>query len=285
VSTSYFVQLSFNTNHHNLLRLLTHNIPSPTCISFYMAVIMPQHSTVAKTLKRRRRSATAVLAGEFDPRPARFVLTALLNGVPANQSVETEEKTKRDKKKEKRERDRERKRQKAAAAREMKERGFVSAEASTSSTPAPVVAVPNKISISAPLAHSMPTASSFWRARPAIHIASMQRSISITPPPMPSSPVSTPGPSISSSTSRTSSKRPYTPDDDEELDLKPVMPSRPKEPPKKRVAVKKGWKGWVEGSPPPSEKLINLDSVPVLQERKTRSGKAFDAIGEGKDWI
>jgi len=42
---------------------------------------------------------------------------------------------------------------------------------------------------------------------------------------------------------------------------------------KKRAASKKGWKGWVEGSPPPSEKLINLDAVPVLQERRTRSGK------------
>lgn len=250
-----------------------------------MAIFMSQSTTIAKCLKRRRRTATAVLAGEFDPRPTRFVLTALLNGVPPNQSVETEEKTKRDKKKEKRERDRQRKRQKAAAAREMKERGAVFAEASTSSTPTPVVTVPIKISISAPVAQSMPTASSFWRARPAIHIASMQRSVSVTPPPMPSSPVSTPGPSMSSSTSGTSSKRPYTPDDEDEIDQKPIIPLRPKEPPKKRVAVKKGWKGWVEGSPPPSEKLINLDSVPVLQERKTRSGKAFDAIGEGKDWI
>jgi hypothetical protein len=280
---AYLVHLPFQQDHHNPLRFLTHNIPSPTSTSLYMAVLMSQHTMIAKTLKRRRRSATAVLAGEFDPRPARFVLTTLLNGVPPNQSVEAEEKTKRDKKKEKRERDRERKRQKAAAAREMKERGFVSAEASTSSSPAPVVTAPNKIS--APVVQSMPTASSFWRARPAIHIASMQRSISVTPPPMPSSPVSTPGPSISSSTSRTSSKRPYTPDDEEEIDHKYVVPPRPKEPPKKRIAVKKGWKGWVEGSPPPSEKLINLDSVPVLQERKTRSGKAFDAIGEGKDWI
>lgn len=242
-----------------------------------MAVLMSQRTTIAKTLKRRRRSATAVLAGEFDPRPKRFVLTTLLNGVSANQSVELEEKTKREKKREKRERDRERKREKAAAAREMKERGV----ASTSNMPALVTTAPSKIS--APVTHSMPTASSFWRARPAIHIASMQRSVSITPPPIPSSPVSTPGPSISSSTSRTSSKRPYTPDDDDEIDQKPILPSR--QPPKKRVAVKKGWKGWVEGSPPPSEKLINLDSVPVLQERKTRSGKAFDAIGEGKDWI
>jgi hypothetical protein len=42
----------------------------------------------------------------------------------------------------------------------------------------------------------------------------------------------------------------------------------------------------VEGSPPPSEKLINLDAVKVLEERRTRSGKSFDAIGLGKDsWV
>jgi hypothetical protein len=55
---------------------------------------------------------------------------------------------------------------------------------------------------------------------------------------------------------------------------------------KKRPAARKGWKGWVEGSPPPSEKLINLDAVKVLEERRTRSGKSFDAIGLGKDsWV
>lgn len=52
------------------------------------------------------------------------------------------------------------------------------------------------------------------------------------------------------------------------------------------MAVRKGWKGWVEGSPPPSEKLINLDEVQVLTERKTRSGKNFDGVGLAKeDWI
>ena len=37
------------------------------------------------------------------------------------------------------------------------------------------------------------------------------------PPPMPSSPPTTPGPSISSRTSATSSKRPYTPDDGDDI--------------------------------------------------------------------
>jgi hypothetical protein len=133
--------------------------------------------------------------------------------------------------------------------------------------------------------------SSFWRAhgssyRPTIHIATMQRSVSVTPPPMASSPQSTPEPSISSATSRTSSKRPRTPADDyPDSETLSHYRSAP-QPRKKRIAVKKGWKGWVEGSPPPSEKLINLDAVPVLQERRTRSGKSFDAIGVGKDgWV
>ena len=60
----------------------------------------------------------------------------------------------------------------------------------------------------------------------------------------------------------------------------------PAPPRKKRVAVKKGWKGRVEGSPPPSEKLINLDAPVLQQQRRTHSGKNFDAIGVGKEsWV
>ena len=63
-------------------------------------------------------------------------------------------------------------------------------------------------------------------------------------------------------------------------------PNAPPRQRKKRAAARKGWKGWVEGSPPPSDKLINLDVVTVLTERKTRSGRSFDGPGEGKDfWI
>ncbi|KAJ7885292.1 hypothetical protein B0H14DRAFT_3737237 [Mycena olivaceomarginata] len=39
------------------------------------------------------------------------------------------------------------------------------------------------------------------------------------------------------------------------------------------ATARKGWKGWVEGSPPTSDKLINLDAFPVLQQKRTRSGK------------
>jgi hypothetical protein len=92
-----------------------------------------------------------------------------------------------------------------------------------------------------------------------------------------------PGPSNSPSTSRISSKRPPL---DDYVDLVRSVHERSLPPRKPRASAKKGWKGWVEGSPLPSGKLINLDTVPVLPERRTRSGKNFDAIGIGKDgWV
>jgi hypothetical protein len=233
--------------------------------------------------KRIRRNATAVMAGTFDPRPPRDVLTSLLNGVGPYKAVEKDDETRRNRRRERRERDREKKRQKAAAKARQKE---LIAEGMSDAVPSAQIA-----SSSAPpkMQTATTSASSFWRARPAIHIATMQRSVSVTPPPTSSPPpyastsTSTPAPSTSLGTSRTSSKRPHTPDEEQKYDPTLSLEQRPR---KKRVAVRKGWKGWVEGSPPPSEKLINLDAVPVLQERRTRSGKSFDAIGVGKDnWV
>ncbi|KAG5652086.1 hypothetical protein H0H81_006349 [Sphagnurus paluster] len=237
--------------------------------------------------KRIRRTATAVMAGLFDPRPPRDVLTSLLNGVPAYIHVEKDDEERRARKKERKARDRERKKEKAAFKAHQTS---LLHEASYTAPPATTCPGPKLI---IPPAQPNGT-SSFWKAkaRPTIHIATMQRSVSVTPPPptspilLPSTPASTPGPSHSSSTSRTSSKRPHTPEDCDELrdrssTASPALPRA-----RKRAAAKKGWKGWVEGSPPPSEKLINLDAVPVLQERRTRSGKNFDAIGVGKDgWV
>ncbi|KAF8629034.1 hypothetical protein AX15_003594 [Amanita polypyramis BW_CC] len=246
-----------------------------------MAVLCP-HPSMYNPAKRMRRTATAVMAGVFDPRPPRDVLTSLLNGVGPYKAVEKDDEMRRNRRKERRERDRERRRQKAEAKARQKE--FVPA-IKTDAVPSNQIAsssAPPKVQTSTTIA------SSFWRARPAIHIATMQRSVSVTPPPISSPPplastsTSTPAPSTSVGTSRTSSKRPHTPDEEEKFDPTPSVPK----PRKKRVAVKKGWKGWVEGSPPPSEKLINLDAVPVLQERRTRSGKSFDAISVGKDnWV
>ncbi|KIK52846.1 hypothetical protein GYMLUDRAFT_250836 [Collybiopsis luxurians FD-317 M1] len=243
-----------------------------------MTITLPYHRPPYNPAKRRRRNATSVMAGDFDIRPARDVLTSLLNGVPPYYPAEKDEEARRirkQEKREKRERERERKRLKALG------KAVNGEESGNNATPGPSSngIHLNQPSVSAPV--------QIWASRPTIQFAtcSRERSESVTPPsppPVPSSPESTPGPSISSSTSRTSSKRPRTPDDDEELLLLPLAPRVRK----KRPAARKGWKGWVEGSPPPSTKLINLDAVPVLQERRTRSGKNFDAIGVGKDgWV
>lgn len=249
-----------------------------------MAVLLPRY-TPMNPAKRSRRNATAVMAGAFDIRPARDVLTSLLNGVGPYKAVEKDEQAKRIRKREKKERERERK---AAVKAQQKALAEGVASSATGGT---------NIASTSTIVHPIPvtaSTSNFWKARPSIHIATGQRSVSVTPPPitspmlLPSTPASTPGPSNSSSTSRTSSKRPHTPDDYDDFDLgqRSRSTTSPSQPRRKRVAVKKGWKGWVEGSPPPSEKLINLDAVPVLQERRTRSGKNFDAIGVGKEgWV
>ena len=241
-------------------------------------MLLPHPPTIPPH-KRRRRTATSVFAGDFDPRPPRDVLTSLLNGVPRNPVVESPDDMKREKRRDKKARERVKKRAKSAQDEP------VNGESGAHHDTVPPIA-------DVPL-HSRDflfdtSSSSAWGSRPVLHLATTQRSVSVTPPPMPSSPPTTPGPSISSSTSRTSSKRPHTPGDDSDLDGSHADNSTPQQsrPRKKRPASRKGWKGWVEGSPPPSEKLINLDAVQVLEERRTRSGKSFDAIGLGKDsWV
>ncbi|KAF9269589.1 hypothetical protein L218DRAFT_277511 [Marasmius fiardii PR-910] len=255
-----------------------------------MAVIIPYSGHIMYPTKRIRRTATSVMAGYCDPRPTRDVLTCLLNGVPPYSEEDKAEEAKynaqlkRLQKKErvevKRERDKERRRLERAREKALKQQQSISAPPMASSSQSPSTSRPLLV---------VPTSSSF-STRPNIKLPTHHRATSVTPPPLssplplPSSHENTPDPSISSSTSRTSSKRPRTPDDDEEI--VPLLPPPEPKPRRKRVAVKKGWKGWVEGSPPPSEKLINLDAVPILQERRTRSGKNFDAIGVGKDgWV
>ncbi|KAI0656942.1 hypothetical protein C8Q70DRAFT_305461 [Cubamyces menziesii] len=239
---------------------------------------------------KRRRTATSVLAGDFDPRPPRDVLTSLLNGVPTPKPTEEEAEARRNRKREKKERQREKRdkeeKKRAKAAARAADKAALANVASTSATAPPALHGASKTTLPPPRV----AASSFWQARPTIMIPNLQRSASFSPPPMPSSPPTTPGPSISSRTSATSSKRPYTPEDGEDIDGRnqsvESQEPQPKKPRKKREAARKGWKGWVEGSPPPSEKLINLDVATILPERKTRSGKSFDAIGVGKEgWV
>ena len=251
-----------------------------------MAILIPPNNMKFNQTNRFRRNATAVMAGAFDIRPPRDVLTSLLNGVGPYKAVERDEEARQKRKKEKRERERERRRSKAAA-RALHRAALLAdsnQHASTDGNFASTSSLPQ------PIPTTTPATSSFWRARPTIHIPAIQRSVSVTPSPTSSphprdfTPGSTPDPSISSSTSRTSSKRPRTPADDEIIGSQSApLPAPPR---KKRVAVKKGWKGWVEGSPPPSEKLINLDAPVLQQQRRTRSGKNFDAIGVGKEsWV
>jgi len=249
-----------------------------------MAILLSRYPPTMNPAKRVRRTATSVMAGVFDKRPCRDVLTSLLNGVPPYKADEKGEELRRARKKERRERDKARKRELAALRAQEKNESGTNAIPDTSRASTSLIIPPLRL----------PGTSSFWKARPAIHITTAQRSVSITPPPSTSplhlsTPISTPGPCDSSSTSRTSSKRPRTPDDFEYFEgpTSISMHSHHQPPPRKRRApARKGWKGWVEGSPPPSEKLINLDAVPILQERRTRSGKNFDAIGVGKDsWV
>ena len=234
----------------------------------------------------RRRDATSVMAGYFDPTPERDILTSYLNNIGPYFAVEKSEEEIQRKKMEKRVKDRERKRRQREEARAANRR-----LQDLAATPAVLPSSSSVVAGKSFQPESSSTSSSKQVGRPTIHIPAMQRSFSVTPTP-PSSPHfvksgssgSTPGPSASSGTSRTSSKRPHTPYDEEVVTMRPPTP--PPRPRKKRLAVKKGWKGWVEGSPEPSGKLINLDAVPMLQERRTRSGKNFDAISVGKDsWV
>lgn len=232
---------------------------------------------------KRRRTATTVLAGDFDPRPPRDVLTSLLNGVGPYKPIEGDVEERRKKKEERRAQEREQRRLKKQQARAER---------------APEVARKQSLghgAVASASGHSTPSrstptvnnsTSSFWRTRGPVVQA--ERSVSPSPPPDFYNPP-TPGPSVTSSTSRTSSKRPHTPEDGysiyDAIMVSPPPQSIPKQR-KKRVAARKGWKGWVEGSPPPSDKLINLDSAPVMRERRLRSGKNFDAISEGHDrWV
>ncbi|KLO14374.1 hypothetical protein SCHPADRAFT_996621 [Schizopora paradoxa] len=234
---------------------------------------------------KRRRTATSVFAGDFDPRPSRDVLTSLLNGVGPYKEVEKDKEERKMMRREQKERDRERIRQKRLlAAKEQVTTGHLSSRPSASSLPLLTIPGGNMPKNDVPTVNT--STSFFWRSRGPV--LSPPRSISPSPPLDSGYPL-TPGPSDSSYDSRTSSKRPHTPDDDyllydQSMDSPP--PGEMHRPRKKRVAARKGWKGWVEGSPPPSDKLINLDFAPVLRERRLRSGKNFDAICEGQDsWI
>ena len=70
--------------------------------------------------------------------------------------------------------------------------------------------------------------------------------------------------------------------------IEPTVPAQPRLVRKRSAASRKGWKGWIEASEDemPRDKLIQIDQAIILHDRRTRSGKNFDAISEGKDtWV
>lgn len=208
------------------------------------------------------------------------MLTSVLNGVPSNPEAENRgwEEKKRPERiiveatpEVKRKRGRPPKvRPKAPDADATPTASAPGATAASAGAPGadPVISTPTPVRA---LAHT-PFDLTAFGTRTVIHMLSQNRARSLTPPPMQSSPPTTPGPSISSSTSQVSSKRLRTPDD---LDMPPPSPQPPKER-KRRQSTRKGWKGWVEISDDEEDtsKRIKLDDpVPVLKEKRLRSGR------------
>ncbi|KAF7333996.1 hypothetical protein MVEN_02304200 [Mycena venus] len=146
--------------------------------------------------RRARRTATTVHAGHFDVRPPNDVLTSLLNDMsPYTPMLRLNgDETRRKHKGEKKERGREIKRARLHA----KVQDNLLGEG------VDAVSVANGFSTS--MAQSSAATKAFLQARPSIHIATMQRSVSMTPPPfnspllLPSTPALTPSPSNSPST-------------------------------------------------------------------------------------
>ena len=75
---------------------------SPRSASLPPTTTIPPMSYPSK----RRRTATSVLSGDFDPRPHRDVLTSLLNGVSMPKPTEEELHARRERKREKKEKER-----------------------------------------------------------------------------------------------------------------------------------------------------------------------------------
>ncbi|KAJ2922296.1 hypothetical protein H1R20_g14805, partial [Candolleomyces eurysporus] len=103
--------------------------------------------------KRVRRTATAVMAGHFDPLPPRDVLTSLLNGVVPYKAVEMDAEEKRQRKKERKEAKRAAKALAAAAA------------GSSSSAPPNGLAPTNTTSTVSAATTRITIKSSFWKSK------------------------------------------------------------------------------------------------------------------------
>lgn len=232
-----------------------------------MTFLPHTHTALARpvpSLKRRRRTATSVLAGDFNPRPPRDILTSLLNGVkpyrpPLTEEELREKEVRREKRREREkleEGERERRRKEKTEQREKARMKSAFKEINGLSTTS------KYFDSQAP--------KDFWSGRPST-------SSDVTPDDLSDN---------SSSISQPSSRRPYTPPDDEmgpnpiagpskkrthfstHSGRRPGRPSKKKrmvidvdthnlsaeqmaalteaelqKEPKKRVAHRKGWKG------------------------------------------
>ncbi len=282
-------------------------------------VLFPHKHTALKwpmpPQPRPRRTATSVMAGDFDPRPRVDVLTSVLNGVKPYRPPLTEEEI-REKEEEQAKRRALRQalaekraneqREKEEKRKQEEERRLKKGKAVDRDGKSHRANEPSTSAAGVRQHTGERRASSFWQARQPVNTDGTE------PTPEPSD--------AAHSSSRSSSKRPHTPFDSDSgrrspsmassneyvatvsrrrgrddkkrrlstnssIDAEPTVPFSPAKataPPKKRVAVRKGWKGWIEAEEDelPKDKLIELDQVEVLTDRRTRSGKNFDAIGE-----
>jgi hypothetical protein len=265
------------------------------------------------------------MAGDFDPRPRVDVLTSVLNGVKPYRTELTEKqlstekgeaqksKAQRDTGTEKRPKDKkesEQRRKEAEERRARKGKGVDWEDRKDGAHSLEPSASTSKNS------GGDRRGSSFWNARPYVSTETTEA----TPDPSDAAPSSSRSSSKRPHTPFDSDDESLTPTSDypnavireaamrrkaeakrrrlstqSSFDTEPSvgvkLPPRPLGRPrqeKRTRAVKKGWKGWVEASEDemPRDKLIELDHVEVLADRRTRSGKNFDAIGEGKDsWV
>ncbi|KAJ7696359.1 hypothetical protein B0H14DRAFT_3657819 [Mycena olivaceomarginata] len=207
-----------------------------------------------------RRTATAVLAGNFAP----DVPTSLLKGVgPYTPLLRTDDEVQRQRNEEKRKNG------------ERKAGGGLAERTS---------AVPSAGALSISIPKPTATSSSFSRVRPHIHIVTMQRCASVTPPPstsllLPSTPTSITGPYNSSSAARASFKWRHTPNDDPDFGREHHKLRAPRAP--LRAPPRKGGR---DGSRrPPRRQQSSSASSQSLPERRTRSGKKLDGIAVGKE--
>ncbi|KAF9043601.1 hypothetical protein BDZ89DRAFT_1059512, partial [Hymenopellis radicata] len=231
--------------------------------------------------KQCRRTATAVMAGAFDRRPQRDVLTSLLNVGPDNYDDEEEENLVEASSSKLPTKDSFWRERRDSGKRKGKDRATEERPRHTSFSKS---ATP--IARMTPLVATQPLASTSYTSRPSINVVRSGRAASRTPS---VSPESTPGPSDSSSISRTSSKRPRTPRDDEDFPMplpKPVPHARFRKP--RERAGRAGSRSMLRSLRLQRGSLIStrLSSSASVHSAVARSSTASRAVPTGRmKWL